>query len=73
MVHSTPGKSVVAVKSGCIDGLTEEDWKNARHIWTKNAMVPIPEGVETCEEEPDEDKVSDGMAEQGSRQSAELG
>jgi hypothetical protein len=35
---------VVSVKGGCIDGL---DWKNAVHIWTKSAMVPIPEGSET--------------------------
>jgi hypothetical protein len=67
MVHSTPGKAVVAIKSGCINGLTEEDWKNARHIWTKNAMVPIPEGVETCEEEPDENRVPGSVAEHGGR------
>jgi hypothetical protein len=38
------GKNVVSVKGGCIDGL---DWKQAVHIWTKSAMVPIPEGSET--------------------------
>ncbi|KAK3328923.1 Mss4-like protein [Apodospora peruviana] len=41
LIHSTPNKSVVSVKGGCIDGL---DWKAAIHIWTKSAMVPIPEG-----------------------------
>ncbi|KAJ0293877.1 hypothetical protein CBS470a_001257 [Colletotrichum nupharicola] len=41
-------KNVVSVKGGCIDGL---DWKTAVHIWTKNAMVPIPEGAETHSEE----------------------
>ena len=41
-------KNVVSVKGGCIDGL---DWKNAIHIWTKSAMVPIPEGSETHSEE----------------------
>ncbi|GJC88406.1 hypothetical protein ColLi_11244 [Colletotrichum liriopes] len=41
-------KNVVSVKGGCIDGL---DWKTAVHIWTKNAMVPIPEGAESHSEE----------------------
>ncbi|ESU06817.1 hypothetical protein FGSG_01493 [Fusarium graminearum PH-1] len=40
LIHSTPG--------GCLDGL---DWKRAVHIWTKTAMVPIPEGSETHSEE----------------------
>ncbi|KAH0444285.1 glutathione-dependent formaldehyde-activating [Colletotrichum camelliae] len=48
LIHSTPDKNVVSVKGGCIDGL---DWKTAVHIWTKNAMVPIPEGAETHSEE----------------------
>ncbi|KAF4625266.1 hypothetical protein G7Y89_g12899 [Cudoniella acicularis] len=51
LIHSTPGKDIVSVKGGCIEGL---DWKQARHIWCKRAMVPIPEGVERDEEEPDE-------------------
>ncbi|TEY85241.1 hypothetical protein BOTCAL_0015g00290 [Botryotinia calthae] len=50
LIHSTPGKSVVSVKGGCIEGL---DWKIAKHIWVKRAMVPIPEGAEISEEEPD--------------------
>ncbi|KAF9878606.1 glutathione-dependent formaldehyde-activating [Colletotrichum karsti] len=50
LIHSTPDKNVVSVKGGCIDGL---DWKTAVHIWTKNAMVPIPEGAETHPEEAD--------------------
>jgi len=40
------------VKGGCIEGL---DWSNVKHIWCKRAMVPIPEGVERSEEEPEED------------------
>ncbi|KAK1597437.1 glutathione-dependent formaldehyde-activating enzyme [Colletotrichum navitas] len=48
LIHATPDKNVVSVKGGCIDGL---DWKTAVHIWTKNAMVPIPEGAESHEEE----------------------
>ncbi|KAH8906278.1 glutathione-dependent formaldehyde-activating [Coniochaeta sp. PMI_546] len=50
LLHTTPGKNVVSVKGGCIDGL---DWGKAIHIWTKSAMVPIPEGSESYEEESD--------------------
>lgn len=34
LIHSTPGKDVVSVKGGCIEGL---DWKSAKHIWCKRA------------------------------------
>ncbi|KND86465.1 hypothetical protein TOPH_08905 [Tolypocladium ophioglossoides CBS 100239] len=37
-------KNVVSVKGGCIEGI---DWKKAIHLWTKSAMIPIPEGSET--------------------------
>ncbi|KAB5584812.1 Mss4-like protein [Coniochaeta sp. 2T2.1] len=50
LLHTTPGKNVVSVKGGCIEGL---DWRKAIHIWTKSAMVPIPEGSESYEEESD--------------------
>jgi len=50
-MHTTPEKKVVSVKGGCIEGL---NWQDAKHIWTKSALVPIPEGVESCEEEPEE-------------------
>ncbi|KAI0521555.1 glutathione-dependent formaldehyde-activating [Xylaria bambusicola] len=49
LIHTTPGKNVVSVKGGCIDGL---DWGSATHIWTKSAMVPIPEGSEAHSTEP---------------------
>ncbi|KAK0669325.1 hypothetical protein QBC41DRAFT_109331 [Cercophora samala] len=48
LVHDSPNKNVVSVKGGCIEGL---DWKSAIHIWTKSAMVPIPEGVESHKED----------------------
>lgn len=35
----------------CIEGL---DWTSAIHIWTKSAMIPIPEGTESYSEEPSE-------------------
>lgn len=37
-------KNVVSVKGGCLEGL---DWSRAIHIWTKSAMIPIPEGAES--------------------------
>ncbi|KAF2646469.1 hypothetical protein P280DRAFT_11966 [Massarina eburnea CBS 473.64] len=40
---------VVAVKGGLLEGL---DWKGAMHIYTRSAVVPIPEGVESCEAGP---------------------
>lgn len=40
-------KNVVSVKGGCLDGL---DWGKAIHLWTKSAMVPIPEGSEAHSE-----------------------
>lgn len=46
--HHIQSKNVISVKGGCLDGL---DWKRAVHIWTKTAMVPIPEGSETHSEE----------------------
>jgi len=30
LLHTTPGKNVVSVKGGCIEGL---DWKSAIHLW----------------------------------------
>lgn len=41
-------KNVVSVKGGCLNGL---DWSRAIHIWTKSAMIPIPEGSEFYSEE----------------------
>lgn len=49
--NTNQGKNVVSVKGGCLDGL---DWGSAIHIWTKSAMVPIPEGSEAHPEEPSE-------------------
>lgn len=46
--HQLQAKNVVSVKGGCIEGL---DWSKAIHIWTKSAMVPIPESSESHSEE----------------------
>lgn len=44
---------MMSVKAGCLDGLTKEDYRKAAHIYTKNAVVDIPEGVEAYESDPD--------------------
>ncbi|ROW07809.1 hypothetical protein VMCG_03572 [Cytospora schulzeri] len=44
-------KNVVSVKGGCLEGL---DWNKAIHIWTKSAMIPIPEGAESYSEESEQ-------------------
>ncbi|KAF2251742.1 hypothetical protein BU26DRAFT_529119 [Trematosphaeria pertusa] len=41
---------VVAVKGGVLEGL---DWSGGKHIFCRTAVVPIPEGVERWEAEPD--------------------
>ena len=51
LVHAVDGEQTVRIKGGCIDGL---DWTKAIHIWCKRAVVPIPEGVERWEEDPDD-------------------
>lgn len=44
-------KNVVSVKGGCLEGL---DWDKAIHIWTKSAMIPIPEGAESYSEDSEQ-------------------
>lgn len=48
------------MKAGCVEGL---DWKGAVHIWTKRAVVQVPEGVETWEAQPDEEGLREGEKE----------
>ena len=40
---------MVSMKGGLVEGL---DWAKAVHVWTKRAVVPIPEGVVSWDEEP---------------------
>lgn len=40
---------IVSIKAGCVEGL---EWKDVIHIWTKSAVVPIPEGVKQYEKGP---------------------
>ncbi|EXJ55951.1 hypothetical protein A1O7_08882 [Cladophialophora yegresii CBS 114405] len=42
----------VAVKGGCLEGIRGDVWTSATHIWTKSALVGIPEGVEQYEGDP---------------------
>jgi len=53
LIHAKPGRDTLSVKGGCLEKL---DWSKAKHIWTKRAVVPIPEGAARDEEEP-----SDGL------------
>ena len=43
---------MLSVKAGCLEGLNREMMRKAVHIWTKSAVIDIPEGVEQYEEEP---------------------
>lgn len=43
---------MVAVKAGCLGGISKEMMREAPHIWTKSAIVDIPEGAEAYEEMP---------------------
>lgn len=48
-----PGPTAtVNVKGGCLEGLDREMMKTAVHIWTRHAVVDIPEGVEAWEGAP---------------------
>lgn len=49
---------MVSVKGGVLEGL---DWDSAIHIWTKSAMVPIPEGCESYSGEPTDSEYSSGQ------------
>jgi hypothetical protein len=51
-MHWDEGSQTVCVKGGCVKGL---DYSGAAHIWTRSAVVKIPEGVERWEMEPDDD------------------
>jgi len=52
-MHWDDKAEFVSIKGGCIKDL---DWKGAAHIWTKEAVVTIPLGVESWPEEPPDDE-----------------
>lgn len=52
IAHYIDGQPFMTLKA-CVDGLTKEIMDGAVHIYTKRALVPIPEGVEQHEGEPE--------------------
>lgn len=42
-------RGTIAIKGGCVEGLK---WEGAIHIFTRSAVVPIPEGAEKHEAGP---------------------
>lgn len=48
----TPGEPTLCVKGGCLVGLNKEMIAKAAHVWCKEAVVEVPEGVERWEENP---------------------
>lgn len=45
-------KATSNVKGGCLEGLDKEMMKGIIHIWTKHAIIDLPEGAEKWEEDP---------------------
>jgi hypothetical protein len=54
-MHSRDGVKSVSIRGGSLQGLTKEMVAGAVHIWTKEAVVEIPEGVEQLKGEPSDD------------------
>ncbi|KAM0722236.1 hypothetical protein Q7P37_001677 [Cladosporium fusiforme] len=55
LMHARDGVASVSVKGGCLQALNAEMIEGAVHIWTKEAVVEIPEGARTFEGEPPDD------------------
>ncbi|KAH0837647.1 hypothetical protein FOPE_05246 [Fonsecaea pedrosoi] len=49
---STSQPRTLSVKAGCLDGLSKEMMRRAVHIWTRSAVVDIPEDAVQYAEEP---------------------
>ena len=71
-MHSGVGSETLTVKGGCLigsGGLTREmmmgrdERVKVEHIWTRSAIVDIPEGMTRWEEEPPDvpGKMPEGM------------
>lgn len=54
LVHGGSDQKYVSVKGGCLKGLTKEMMQDAVHIWTKQALIPIPHDAQQIEGEPEE-------------------
>lgn len=55
LVHARDGVGSVSVKGGCLTKLDPQMIKRAVHIWTREALVEIPEGAVRFEGEPPDD------------------
>jgi hypothetical protein len=55
LMHARDGVKSVSIRGGSLQGLTKEMVAGAVHIWTKEAVVEIPEGVEQLEGEPSDE------------------
>jgi hypothetical protein len=53
-MHRARGEKTLSVKGGCLVRLDKTMMARAIHIWCKEAVVEIPDGVERWEEEPDD-------------------
>lgn len=42
-------RGTVSIKGGCVEGL---DWEGGIHIFTRSAVMPIPEGAKQFEGPP---------------------
>ena len=54
-MHARDGVKTVSVRGGSLPGLTKEMVAGATHIWTKEAVIEIPEGMDQIEGEPSDD------------------
>lgn len=54
LVHGGSEQKYISVKGGSLKGLTREMMQNAVHIWTKRALMPVPQDAQQFEEEPPE-------------------
>jgi hypothetical protein len=54
-MHARDGVKSVSIRGGSLQGLNKEMIAGAVHIWTEEAVIEIPEGVEQLEGEPEDD------------------
>jgi hypothetical protein len=54
-MHARDGVASVSVRGGSLSGLTKEMIEGAVHIWTKDAVIEIPAGVQRLDGEPSAD------------------
>ncbi|KAL1970817.1 hypothetical protein VTN77DRAFT_2651 [Rasamsonia byssochlamydoides] len=52
LIDRIPGEPTLCVKGGCLVGLNRAMMTKAAHVWCKEAVVEVPEGVERWEENP---------------------